>query len=128
MKYITAILLTILSGFGGYSQQVPDTITGNWLNVPKETMTIHVYRSNKGFSGKIVSVTDKAKSNTIGFVIIEGLTYNAKTGGWENGKIHNPNNNTTYNASAKIKADGMLEIRGYGAVKFIGAKRNFRRT
>lgn len=127
MKNCTAILITLIFFYPAYSQQVPDAITGNWLNVPKESMTINVFKTNESFSGKIVRVKDKAKANTIGFIIMDGLTYNSKTGSWENGKIHNPNNNTTYNASAKIKPDGMLEIRGYGAVKFIGAKRIFRR-
>ncbi|MEJ7611691.1 MAG: DUF2147 domain-containing protein [Ferruginibacter sp.] len=127
MKFIL-LIAGILTGFATYAQHRPDAIVGKWIVIPKENFIINVYHSTTGYSGKIASVKEQSKANTIGFVIIDGLKFDPKTGSWDKGKIHNPNNRTKYNASAKIKPDGVLEVRGSGAIKFIGAKRNFRRV
>ena len=47
---------------------------------------------------------------------------------WKSGKIHDPNSGSTYDAEAKIKSDGTLEVLGYMGMKFLGSKRTFKRV
>ena len=122
------ILLTILFSLKCYSQNNPDAIIGKWLKIPKEDLIIEVYKTGNEYKGKIAWAKDNDKTKPVGFVILEKLKYNSKNKRWEKGKIRSPNSGSTYNATAKIKADDKLELHGYKGVKFIGKKKYFKKV
>ena|SRR5688572_13740550 len=121
------ILLTILFSLKCYSQNNPDAVIGKWLKTPNEDLIVEVYKTGNEYKGKIVWAKDNAKKKPVGFVILEKLKYNSKKKRWEKGKIRTPNSGNTYNATAKIKADGTLEVSGYSGMKFLRKKKYFRK-
>lgn len=127
MKHLI-ILLTILSSLKCYSQNNADAIIGKWLKIPKEDLIIEVYKVKSEYRGKITWAKNNDKKKPVGFVILDGLSYNSKSKKWESGKIHDPNSGSTYTAEAKIKSDDTLEVNGYMGLKFLGAKKNFKKV
>ena len=127
MKQII-ILLTIIFSLKCYSQNNPDAIIGKWLKTPNEDLIIEVFKTANEYKGKIAWAKDNDKKKPVGFVIVEKLKYNSKKKRWEKGKIHNPNSGNTYNATAKIKEGGTLEVFGYMGMKFLGKKKYFKKV
>ncbi len=127
MKHLI-ILLTILSSLKSYSQNNADAIIGKWLKIPKEDLIIEVYKVKGEYQGKINWAKNNDKKKPVGFVILDKLKYNSKSKKWESGRIHDPNSGSTYTAEAKIKSDGTLEVNGYMGLKFLGAKKNFKKV
>ena len=125
MKQIFSFLLFLLS-CKCYAQAGQDSIIGKWLKTPKEDLVIEVYKSADEYKGKIVWSKDSA--NFVGFPILEGLKYNEKKRLWSGGKVRNPKSGSTYNANAKIKSDGTLEVLAYKGMKFINRKKYFKRV
>lgn len=103
-------------------------ITGKWLKTPKEDLIIEVYKVEQEYKGKITWVKDSSKNKQIGFQILEGLKFNADKNSWSGGRVHNPLSGATYRATAKIRADGTLEVLAYKGMKFIGRKKYFKRV
>ena len=122
------ILFTIILSSKSYSQINADAITGKWLRTPKEDLIIQVYKSGNEYKGKIEWAKDNDQKRPAGFVILENLVYNSDKKIWKSGKIHDPNSNRTYDAEAKIKSDGTLEVLGYIGFKFLGSKKYFKRV
>ena len=122
---IPAIILFSLKSF---SQPQGDAIIGRWINVPKQNTIIEVYKFNKEYRGKIVWTKTPDKRKPIGYLILQKLEYNPIRKFWENGEIKDPNSGITYDATAKIKPDGLLEVHGYMGFKFLGKKKNFRKV
>ena len=58
--------------------------------------------------------------------MVKNLKYNPKSKKWENGKIHNLNSGRSYNATAKMKSDGILEVSG--AFLLVEIKKIFKRV
>lgn len=127
MKQII-LLLVVLSSYRCYAQNNADAIIGKWINIPKQNIIIEVYKTGNEYKGKISWAKNNDKRKPVGFVILENLKYNKKAKRWEDGKIHNPNSGSTYNATAKIKADSTLEVHGYKGMKFLGTKKYFKRV
>ena len=127
MKQII-LFLVIFSGYKSYSQNSPDAIIGQWLKTPNEDLIIEVYKTRSEYKGKIAWAKDNDKEKPAGFVILEKLKYNSKKKRWEKGKIHNPNSGSTYNAIAKIKEDGTLEVTGSMGMKFLRKKKYFKKV
>ena len=111
-----------------YSQINADAILGKWLRTQKEDLIIHVYKSGNEYKGKIDWAKDNDKKKPVGFVILEKLVYNANKKVWKSGKIHDPNSGRTYDAEAKLKSDGTLEVLGYIGFRFFGSKKYFKRV
>ena len=120
------LLFALLSSLKGLAQKA-DAITGKWMIVPKENLTINVYRTGNTYSGKISWVKDQQKAK-IGFIILEKLVFDESSHSWDHGKIHNPSGGGTYSAVAKIKDDGMLEVHAYKGFKFLGKDKTFKRV
>lgn len=125
MKQILLLLIFLLS-YECYAQTDQDLIIGKWLKTPKEDLIIEVYKSANEYKGKITWSKDSA--NLVGFPIIEGLKYNERKKVWSGGMIRNPKSGSTYNANAKIRDDGTLEVLAYKGMKFIGRKKYFKRV
>ena len=129
MRKINILLITLLIFTHKGFTQAPagaDAILGQWINTPHETLVIEVYRSGNSFEGRILRSADSIKK-PVGFNILTGLSYNPKTGNWTDGKVRTPNGSRSYNATAKIKANGNLEVYGYAGIKMFGSRKNFRR-
>ena len=124
---VTILLLVFLSSYACNAQCDPDAILGRWVNIPKENTIIEVFKTNSGYSGKILWAKDNDEKKPIGFVILEKLEFNSRKQIWENGKIHDPNSTNTYKAFAKIESDGNLELHGYMGFKFLGTTKNFKK-
>lgn len=127
MKHII-ILLAVLFSLKSYSQNNPDAIVGKWLKIPKEDLIIEVYKTGDEYKGKINWAKNNDKKKPVGLLILENLKYNSNKKMWKNGKIHDPNSGSTYNAEAKIKSDGTLEVLTYMGMKFLGTKKCFKRV
>ena len=127
MKQII-ILLTILISLKCYAQNNADAIVGKWLKIPKEDLIIEVYKTGNEYKGKITWTKNNDPKKPVGYVILENLKYNANKKMWKGGKIHDPNSGSTYDAEAKIKSDGTLEVLGYMGMKFLGSKKYFKKV
>ncbi len=121
------LLLFAFSILKGHAQDA-GTITGKWLKTPKEDLIIEVYKYEDEYRGKIAWTKNIDTVKLIGFQLIEGLKYDARRKAWSHGKVHNPKSGGTYNATAKIRADGTLEVLAYKGMKFIGKKKYFKRV
>lgn len=120
------LLFSLLYSLTGFAQKA-DAITGKWLIIPKQNLIINVYRVGNSYLGKITWVKDKEKAKP-GFLILEKLVYNEDLHSWDHGKIHNPSGGGTYNAIAKIRNDGTLEVHAYKGFKFLGTDKLFKRV
>ncbi len=127
MIQIFMLLISLLS-YKSYAQTNPDLIMGKWLKTSKEDLIIEVYKSKDEYKGKITWAKNNDSGKLIGFQILEGLKYNAKKKLWSNGQVHNPKSGSSYSATAKIRADGTLEVLAYKGMKFIGRKKYFKRV
>lgn len=127
MKQLLILFLISLCS-KSYSQIHADAILGKWLRTQKEDLIIEVFKSGNEYKGKIDWAKDSDKKRPVGFVILEKLVYNAGKKIWKSGKIHDPNSGRTYDAEAKIKSDGTLEVLGYIGFKFLGSKKYFKKV
>lgn len=121
------IIFTVIFSSHCYSQNA-DAIVGKWLKTPKEDLIIQVYRSGNEYKGKIAWAKDNDNKKPAGFIILEDLQYNSNKKMWRDGKIHDPSSGNTYDAEAKIKSDGTLEVLGYMGMRFLGKKKYFKRV
>ena len=127
MKQFLALIMIVFS-LKCYSQTIEDAIVGKWLKTPKEDLIIEVYREGNQYNGKLSWAKDSKKKKSEGAVILQNLTYNADKKIWKDGSIHDPNSGKTYDAEAKIKSDGTLELYAYMGIKFFGTKKYFKRV
>ena len=121
-------MIAILISCKCYSQNSQDAIIGKWLKTPKEDLIIQVYKTGNEYKGKITWSKNNDPKKPVGYVILEGLEYNKNRNMWKSGKIHDPNSGSTFDAEAKIKSDGTLEVLGYMGMKFLGTKKYFKRV
>ena len=127
MKY-TLLILAVLFFSPVFSQNNSDAIVGKWIRIPKEDMIIEVFKSGNEYKGKITWTKDNDNNKPIGFIILEDLNFNQKKTMWTDGKIQDPNSGRTYDAEAKIKSNGILEVLGYLGLKMIGSTKEFKRV
>ena len=120
------LFISILLSVKSVAQNA-DAITGKWMNIPKQNLIITVYGTGNTYTGKVNWVKDNDKVKT-GFIILEKLVFNESSRIWDRGKIHSPTGGGTYNAIAKIKDDGTLEVHAYKGFKFLGKDKIFKRV
>jgi uncharacterized protein (DUF2147 family) len=114
-----------------------DVILGKWLNEDKDAH-IQVYKENGKYFGKIIwlkdpidEVTGKPKVDDenpdenlqdrpiIGLIILKDFTFDGEKE-WEDGTIYDPKNGKTYDCYMKLDKEGVLKIRGYIGISWIG--------
>ena len=114
-----------------------DDILGKWLNEDKDAH-IEVYKEAGKYFGKIVwlkepidEVTGKPKVDDenpdeslqnrpiIGLVILKDFVFDGDEE-WEDGTIYDPKNGKTYSCYMHLDEEGILKIRGYIGVTWLG--------
>ena len=122
------IILAFFSSLKAFAQKEADAIVGKWINVPKENTIIEVYKYNNQYFGKITWTKEPDEKKPIDYIILKKLEFNPIKKIWENGEVKDPNSGITYDATAKVKPDGLLEVHGYMGFKFLGKKKSFKRV
>jgi len=110
--FILSILF--ITAQGAYAQANADAIVGKWMVIPKQNLTIQVFKTSFGYAGKISDLKNNTNNTKKGFLIPEKLIYNPDEKVWEHRKIHNPK-------------DGTLEVHAYKGFKFLGTDKIFKR-
>lgn len=121
-----AVIFTLFLTSQSIAQNAADAIKGKWISLPNEGLLINVYKVHDVYKGKIKWAKDKEAAKP-GFLIIDELVYDEESQSWENGKIYDPKGGE-YSASAKINEEGILAVRAYKGVKFLGTDKFFKRV
>src|SRR5687768_3723472 len=104
MKGLLALTVLLYCVYtDGFGQKAGDAIIGKWLKLPKKDLIIEVYKTKGQYNGKINWA--KSPDHPAGFIIIEDLKYNTKSGKWEKGKIRDPNSSKVYSAEVKLPSE-----------------------
>ena len=120
-------VVAIICSFTCWCQARPDDIVGRWINVPKQNLTIEVYKDNVHYYGKIINSDDEQKK-PIGFVLLNNLKYDPDSQNWTGGTVKDPNSQRNYSASAQINSESILEVDVYKGLKVFGTTKKFRRV
>ena len=134
--FVTGILAIFLLPVMSQSYSA-DAILGKWLNEDKDAH-IEVYIENGKYYGKIVWLKDPIDEETgkpkvddenpdenlqnrpiIGLVILKDFIFDGEKE-WEDGTIYDPKNGKTYSCYMKLDEEGILKIRGYIGISWIG--------
>ena len=122
----------------------PDAIIGVWKTGEGNAM-VRIYKNGDKYQGKVVWLkeptdpeTGKAKLDknnadetartrpVLGMTNIWGFIQNEKNS-WEDGRIYDPKNGSTYSCNIKMINPNTLEVRGYIGVAIIGRTDNWTR-
>ena len=114
-----------------------DAILGKWLNEDKDAH-IQIYKENGKYFGKIVWLNEPNEPDTglpklddenedeslrsrpiMGLVLLKDFIYDGD-GEWEDGTIYDPKNGKTYDCYINFDENGILKIRGYIGISWIG--------
>jgi uncharacterized protein (DUF2147 family) len=117
--------------------QSADDIIGKWLNEDKDAH-VQIYKENGKFYGKIVWLNEPNEPATglpkldddnedeslrsrpvMGLVMLKDFIYDGD-GEWEDGTIYDPKNGKTYDCYMNFDENGVLKIRGYIGISWIG--------
>ena len=136
-KGATLFLVLFLLGtiqFANGQSISSQSITGTWLSEQKDG-EILIYQSGDHYFGKLIwgsklydtngtPIKDLKnpdqnlkKRNLLNAVILTDFIWD--DGQWKDGKVYDPNNGKTYNATLKLK-NQRLEIRGFVGISLIG--------
>jgi len=141
MKSIMKSMLTLagmfLAIFTFAQSQSADDILGKWLNEDKDAH-VQIYKENGKFYGKIVWLNEPNEPATglpkldddnedeslrsrpvMGLVMLKDFIYDGD-GEWEDGTIYDPKNGKTYDCYMNFDENGVLKIRGYIGISWIG--------
>ena len=140
----TYILFTLLTAFHAKAQgkTACEQICGKWQCTDK-TIRIEVYMKDNEYRANIIWFkdtegkpmdywTDKRNPDPalrsrkiLGMNVLSNLKYNANNNTWEDGMVYDSKHGREWNASADIDKQGLLKVRGYWHVKFIGHTMDF---
>ena len=141
------ILIFYFCFLNASAQSKADHVLGKWL-ATDHSVAVEVYRSKGEYKAKVIwfdqrrgsgkpmhTRTDYANPDPklrdrkiIGMQILEGLVYNSKEHLWEHGKIYDASSGRLWDSSAHITENGLLKVRGYWRLKWIGKTMNFKKT
>jgi uncharacterized protein (DUF2147 family) len=135
---LTALIALLAAVVPVMAQNTPaDKIIGKWLNEDKDAH-IEVYKESGKYYGKIVwllnpidtltgkpKVDDKNSDETLqnrpvmGLVMLKDFIFDGEDE-WEDGTIYDPKNGKTYDCYMEFDETGILKIRGYIGISWIG--------
>ena len=117
--------------------QSADAIIGKWLNEDQDAH-IQIYLENSKYYGKIVWLKEPNEPETglpklddenedeslrtrpvMGLILLKDFIYDGD-GEWEDGTIYDPKNGSTYDCYMRLDDQGVLKIRGYIGISWIG--------
>ena len=122
-----------------YAQPTPaDLIIGKWLNEDKDAH-VQIYKENGKYYGKIVWLNEPNEPATglpklddenedeslrsqpvMGMVLLKDFIYDDDDIEWDDGTIYDPKNGSTYDCYMNFDENGILKIRGYVGISWIG--------
>jgi uncharacterized protein (DUF2147 family) len=132
---LAGIFLVILS----YAQAPnADAIVGKWLNEDKDAH-VQIYKENGKYYGKIVWLKEPNEPATglpkldddnedeslrsrpvMGLILLKDFIYDSDDNEWQDGTIYDPKNGSTYDCYMHFDDNGVLKIRGYIGISWIG--------
>jgi uncharacterized protein (DUF2147 family) len=128
---LTMVVMPVLA-----QQYSPDVIIGKWLNEDKDAH-VEIYKESGKYFGKIVwlkepneldgrpKVDDENDDPALqtrpimGLLILKDFIFDGDEE-WEDGTIYDPKNGSTYDCYMYIDDEGVLKIRGYIGISWIG--------
>ncbi|MET3980817.1 uncharacterized protein (DUF2147 family) [Mucilaginibacter sp. UYP25] len=149
MRYVFILLLTVLCSFktvGPNEAGKANLICGKWQSSEKN-LTVEVYPYKNTFKAKIIwfsggvskakpmeTITDVKNPDpalrsrkVLGLDVVENLQYNASSNTWEGGRIYEVQSGKYWSAAGYIDKAGLLKVKGYWKMKFIGKTMTFKR-
>jgi uncharacterized protein (DUF2147 family) len=144
-KFSTIILLALLPYFVT-AQSHHENILGKWMS-NDNNLIVEVYKMGKEFRGKIIWFSDNddktqpmlvrldsknpdihlRNRKLIGLEVLKGLYFNEKYNEWQNGLIYDASKGKNWNAKAWLTKEGILNVRGFWHVDWLGQNLSFRR-
>jgi uncharacterized protein (DUF2147 family) len=132
---LAGIFLVMIS----YSQDPSaDAIIGKWLNEDQDAH-VQIYKEGSQYFGKIVWLKEPNEPATglpkldddnedeslrsrpvMGLVMLKDFVYDADDKEWDDGTIYDPKNGKTYDCYMNFDENGILKIRGYIGISWIG--------
>ena len=142
MKSTIKPLLTLAGLFLvmiSYSQAPSaDAIIGKWLNEDQDAH-VQIYKEGSKYFGKIVWLKEPNEPATglpkldddnedeslrslpvMGLVMLKDFVYDGDDKEWDDGTIYDPKNGKTYDCYMNFDENGILKIRGYIGISWIG--------
>jgi uncharacterized protein (DUF2147 family) len=135
-SFLFASISVLLFSFLPFTDE-GDSIIGVWKN-GEGTGMVKIYKNGDKYQGKIVWLKEpndpetgkpkldknhpdeKVRSRPVlGLINTWGFAYKGdKT--WDDGKIYDPKNGSTYDCTIRMKDNNTLEVRGYIGISLIG--------
>ena len=131
------ITLMMLAFMPLMAQQSADDILGKWLNEDKDAH-VEIYKEAGKYYGKVVWLRDPIDEETglpkvddensdeslqnrpiMGLILLKDFVFDGDDE-WEDGTIYDPKNGKTYDCYMKIDEEGILKIRGFIGISWIG--------
>jgi len=132
---LIALLVAVTPAIG--QKYTADMILGKWLNEDKDAH-IEITKDAGKYYGKIVWLRDPIDTLTgkpkvddknsdealqtrpvLGLLILKDFTFDGEDE-WSEGTIYDPKNGKTYDCYMEIGVTGILKIRGYIGISWIG--------
>jgi uncharacterized protein (DUF2147 family) len=147
LKFLSIIFLTLFCGSNAFSNTGGDAIIGEWMAV-QGNVKVQVFREGNEYKAKILwfkDTDDKSKPmhtrtdeknpnpklrsrKVLGMETLSELTYNAKSGRWENGVIYDPKTGREWSSVVYFNKEGLLNVKGYWKFEFIGKNMTFKKV
>jgi len=120
--YLTVLIsLLTISVFA----QKADAIIGYYYSVDpfsKEGSQCYIYKTSNGsYAAKVVWVENPKKKDSLGYVFMTGLIYNAEDNEYQSGTLKYPGKPGTYKTYIRlVNNNKTLKMRGYWGVSMLG--------
>jgi uncharacterized protein (DUF2147 family) len=135
---LSALLAMLVAAMPLMAQKTTaDQILGKWLNEDKDAH-VEIYKESGKYFGKIVWLKEPIEESTgkpklddensdpalqtrpiMGLIILKDFIFDGEDE-WEDGTIYDPKNGKTYDCYMEIDETGILHIRGYIGISWIG--------
>ena len=134
--------------FGKVSAINPDDLLGTWMSTDN-SVKVEVYKVNNQFKAKVLwfnHLLSESKTpmhlsldtnnpnpalrnrKILGMEILDGLRYDAQKNEWVNGKIYDASSGRYWSSCAKLLQNGILKVRGFWKVEWIGKSISFKKV